>query len=149
MRTKDFKYIRNFLPNRPYLQPCAYKDAKAILIRLRESHQAGELNDIQKLLFREVRPTEELYDVNNDPHEINNLASDPAFAGKLAELRGRLDAWMEETNDLGREGESAIMYDSDMAVYTQRLSAPKFDPAHLKVVEDNIALMKRWAAEGK
>ena len=30
VRTKDFKYIRNFLPNRPYLQPCAYKDAKEI-----------------------------------------------------------------------------------------------------------------------
>ena len=149
VRTKDFKYIRNFLPNRPYLQPCAYKDAKAILIALRESHRAGRLNEIQELLFREVRPSEELYDVNADPHEINNLAADPAFAGKLKELRGRLDVWMEETGDRGREPEPAAMYDSDMEVYTTRLKSPKFDPAHLKVVEDNIALMKKWAAEGK
>lgn len=149
VRTKDFKYIRNFLPNRPYLQPCAYKDAKAILIALRQSHRAGTLNEVQELLFRTVRPTEELYDVNKDPHEVNNLAADPTYAGKLKELRGRLDAWMEETGDQGREPESATMYDSDMAVYTQRLSAPKFDPAHLKVVEDNIALMKKWAAQGK
>jgi arylsulfatase A-like enzyme len=94
VRTRDFKYIRNFLPNRPYLQPCAYKDAKAILIALREDHAAGKLNEIQQLLFREVRPREELYDLKNDPHEIHNLADDPAFAGTLKNMRGRLDAWM-------------------------------------------------------
>jgi hypothetical protein len=41
------------------------------------------------------------------------------------------------------------MYDSDMKVYTDRLSLPKFDPAQLETVQDNIALMKKWAAEGK
>jgi len=149
VRTRDFKYIANFLPKRPYLQPCAYKDAKAVLIALRQSHRAGTLNDVQELLFRDVRPPEELYDVNHDPHEINNLAADPAFAVQLRELRGRLDEWMEQTNDQGRHPESATMYDSDMAVYTKRLRGPKFDPAHLKQIEDNIALMKKWAAEGK
>jgi hypothetical protein len=41
------------------------------------------------------------------------------------------------------------MYDSDMKVYTDRLSGPKFATDHLKEVQDNIALMKKWAAEGK
>jgi hypothetical protein len=63
------------------------------------------------LLFREVRPAEELYDVNADPHEINNLANDPRFADTLKELRGRLDSWMDETDDKGREPESAEMFD--------------------------------------
>jgi arylsulfatase A-like enzyme len=148
VRTEDFKYIRNFLPNRPYLQPCAYKDAKAILIALRESHQAGTLNATQQLLFREVRPKEELFDVKSDPYEINNLADDPAFASKLKELRGRLDTWMEETNDKGRVAESEEMYDSDMAVYLNSLKR-RSTPAHLKIIEDNIALMRKWAAEGK
>lgn len=149
VRTNDYKYIRNFLPNRPYLQPCAYKDGKAILIALREWHREGKLNATQELLFREVRPVEELYDVHNDPHEINNLAGEPAFANRLAELRERLDAWMVETNDQGRQPESPTMYDSDMAVYTNRLKGSRFDSEQLKVIEDNIALMKRWAAEGK
>ncbi|MCA9144960.1 MAG: sulfatase [Planctomycetaceae bacterium] len=148
VRTQDFKYIRNFLPNRPYLQPCAYKDDKAILIGLREYQHAGKLNEVQQLLFRDVRPEEELYDVHKDPYEIDNLADDPAFADKLKELRGRLDAWMDETGDCGREPESVAMYDSDMAVYLKTLKR-KNDPVHLKVIEDNIALMKRWAAEGK
>jgi arylsulfatase A-like enzyme len=148
VRTKDYKYIRNVLPNRPYLQPCAYKDAKAILIALRESHHAGTLNKVQQLLFRDVRPPEELYDVQDDPHEINNLANDPAFADRLQDMRARLDSWMVETDDKGREPETATMYDSDMAVYVDSLKR-KSDPDHLKVIEDNIALMKKWASEGK
>ena len=148
VRTKDFKYIRNFLPNRPYLQPCAYKDAKAILIALRECHHAGTLNETQELLFREERPKEELFDVRTDPHEVNNLAGDPAFAGKLKELRGRLDTWMEETDDKGRAAESKEMYDSDMAIYLSTIKR-RSTPENLKIIEDNIALMKKWAAEGK
>ena len=148
VRTKNFKYIRNFLPNRPYLQPCAYKDAKSILLALRQYHKAGKLNEVQQLLFRDVRPAEELYDINADPHEINNLAGNPEFADTLKRMRGRLDSWMEETGDKGRVPESAKMYDSDMAVYTEKLKS-RDDPKYLKVIEDNIALMKRWASEGK
>ncbi|PAY20009.1 sulfatase [Rhodopirellula sp. SM50] len=149
VRTKEFKYIRNFLPERPYLQPCAYKDAKAILIALRDEHAAGKLNDTQELLFRQTRPAEELYDLKNDPHEIHNLAGDPQFAEKLSEMRQRLDLWMEETGDQGRRAESEQMYDSDMKVYTDRLSLPRFDPKQLQTVQKNIALMKQWASEGK
>jgi arylsulfatase A-like enzyme len=148
VRTVDFKYIRNFLPSRPYLQPCGYKDVKNILIALRQWHEAGKLNDTQQLLFRNVRPPEELYDLSNDPYEINNLAEDPRFAAKLEQLGRRLDVWMEETDDKGRQPESARMYDSDMAVYIQTLKR-KGDLVHLKRIEDNIALMKKWASEGK
>ncbi len=149
VRTKDFKYIRNFLPNRPYLQPCAYKDAKSILIALREYHRAGKLNEVQQLIFREVRPPEELYDVNADPHEIDNLAGNPKFSNTLKQMRGRLDKWMIDTADKGRDPETTEMFDSDMAVYVSSLKARKQDPAHIKVIEDNIALMRKWAAEGK
>ena len=71
------------------------------------------------------------------------------FADTLEDLRERLDSWMEETDDKGRQPESAEMYDSDMATYTGTFKARKNDPSHLKVIEDNIALMKLWAAEGR
>ncbi|WP_417740554.1 sulfatase [Rosistilla oblonga] len=148
VRTQDFKYIRNFLPNRPYLQPCAYKDAKQILIALRQWHAAGKLNAMQELLFRETRPPEELYNLKNDPHEIDNLADDPAFAQQLKSLRARLDQWMETTGDQGRQPESAAMYDSDMAVYLDTIQR-RGTAEYLKTLQENIALMKRWAAEGK
>ena len=44
-------------------------------------------------------PAEALYDLMFDPHEAANVAADPAYAGVLANLRGRLEGWMRETND--------------------------------------------------
>ena len=54
------------------------------------------------------KPAEELYDLDNDPHEINNLASDPAYQEKLAELRRALIHWQIEIGDLGLMPESEI-----------------------------------------
>lgn len=45
------------------------------------------------------RPKEELYDLSTDPDEVNNLASDPSRAEVLADLRRRLRAWQDATND--------------------------------------------------
>jgi hypothetical protein len=55
---------------------------------------------------------------------------------------------MEETNDNGRVAESKKMYDSDMAIYLSTIKR-RSTPAHLKIIEDNIAVMRKWAAEGK
>ena len=44
-------------------------------------------------------PREDLYDLLFDPTERRNLAGDPASAPVLAEMRGRLDAWMKRTAD--------------------------------------------------
>ena len=149
VRTERYKYIRNFLPERPYLQPCAYKDKKDILVALRAAHAAGGLTAAQAQILALTRPPEELYDLQYDPHEINNLADDAQHRETLLGLRKQLDDWMEATNDHGREPESPEMYDSDMAVYVNTLKARKGDPVHLKRIEDNIALMKKWASEGK
>ena len=147
VRTDRWLYIRNFLPDRPHLQPNAYKDGKAIVRRLRELHEAGELNDLQeRLLFSPTRPSEELYEWTSDSYQVQNLASNSAHAEKLAEMRKRLNRWMKESGDLGRQRESEAMYDSDMTVY---LGGRNMRPEKRSELEDNIALMKRWASEGK
>jgi arylsulfatase A-like enzyme len=142
VRTSTWKYIRNFHPKRPHLQPNMYKDAKPTLRRLRELHAAGDLKGLPlQLLFAPERAPEELYDLEMDPHETVNLAAERPEV--LEQMRGRLERWMKETGDRGAE--SPAMYDSDMAVYL----AEKKDPAARKTLEDNIALMKKWASEGK
>ena len=147
VRTQNFKYIRNYLNERPLLQPCQYKDDKAILQRLRELHKAGELNALQeKLLFSPQRPREELYDLRADPDEINNLAGDPTHANELAAMRQRLTDWEERTQDKGRTPEPWTMYDSDMAVYLNAFGRQADRRAGL---QHNIDLNKAWAKDGK
>jgi len=145
VRTEQFKYIRNFFPRRPLLQPNAYKDHKEILQRLRELHAQGKLDEMQeKLLFSPTRPAEELYDVQADPFETVNLATDPKYQATLETLRARLDRWMQETNDHGLESEKAC--DANMAAQLKKM---KPGSPRRRELEKNIALMKQWAAEGK
>lgn len=150
LRTDRFKYIRNFYPARPYLQPCAYKDKKPIIKTLRKLHAEGKLNRDQMLIMAPFRPEEELFDLQADPHELNNLAANPAYRETLIELRAKLNEWISETGDQGQEPESATMYNSDMKVYVdgiRRKGGEWVD--HAALIESNIAQMKAWAAEGK
>jgi arylsulfatase A-like enzyme len=145
VRTERFKYVRNFLPRRPHLQPNRYKDNKLIVRRLRELHESGKLSGLpEQLLFAPSRAPEELYDLEADRHEVKNLADDPSHRKTLEELRARLERWTEETGDRGRTPEPAAMYDSDMAVYLEGQKGPQGE-----VLRRNIALMKQWASEGK
>ncbi len=145
VRTAQWKYIRNFYPQRPLLQPNAYKDSKAILQTLRRLHEGGKLEALpEKLLFAPARPAEELYDLKADPWELNNLAAEPDPSSTLLRLRGALDQWMTETKDQGRLPESVAQYDSDMDAVDPAggNKAPKAGPAAA-----TIDLMKRWATE--
>jgi arylsulfatase A-like enzyme len=139
VRTDKFLYIRNFHPQRPHLQPNAYKDGKTIVQTLRSLHAHGKLPAVsESLLFSPTRPTEELYDYKNDPFQLTNLAANPEFKTQLQSHRAKLDQWMANTQDKGPESEA--MYDSDMVEYLGR-DNPE--------VARNIALMKQWAKEGK
>jgi arylsulfatase A-like enzyme len=139
VRSDQYLYIRNFFPMRPHLQPNAYKDGKSIIQTLRQLHASHALDSLsERILFQPQRAPEELYDWKNDPWQLENLADKPDFQKQLVTMRQRLDRWIKETNDHGLE--SWAMYDSDMGEYLS-----KGNPQ----VEQNIALMKRWAAEGK
>ncbi|MFO0899141.1 MAG: sulfatase-like hydrolase/transferase [Pirellulales bacterium] len=41
----------------------------------------------------------QLFDLANDPHELHNLASDPAYGGQVLELRRALSSWQESLGD--------------------------------------------------
>lgn len=142
VRTERWLYLRNSYPERPPLQPNHYKDHKPCLIALRAAEAAGQLDALQTaLLFPLTRPKEELYDLSKDAHQVRNLAADAVYQRVMEELRSRLEGWETETPDLGRSPEPETQYDSDMAEYLGKRHNPE--------IEANIALMKRWAREGK
>ena len=83
VRTENFRYIRNFLTDRPLLQP-QYRDERKNAKTLRKGHAEGTLPELTEQIFFGPRPAEELYDHRKDPHEINNLALDPEFINRSA-----------------------------------------------------------------
>ena len=101
VRSEKFKYIRNFLSYRPHAQRNQYKDGKEISKHTRALYEAGELSELQSRFYQATRPTEEFYDLENDPFEINNLASDPIYQNELADFRNQLYDWMEKISDPG------------------------------------------------
>ena len=103
--TERFKYLRNFLTDRPFMQP-QYRDGRDYIEVPRQLHKEGKLNEVQSFMWSETRIPEELYDLENDPHEIHNLVDDPAFADELERHREILETWMKETDDKGQYPES-------------------------------------------
>ena len=101
VRDRRHKYIRNFMPEKPYAQPIPYRDKMPIMQEWRRLNAEGKLTGPQRLFFRETKPAEELYDIVSDPHEINNLAESPAHREVIERMRGVLDEWIKKTGDLG------------------------------------------------
>lgn len=102
VRDARYRYIRNFTPDRPFLQPNTYKERSYPMWNLlKELHAAGQLTPVQSVLCAPTMPPEELYDLETDPHQIHNLADSPEHAGVLARLRGALETWLQETGDAG------------------------------------------------
>lgn len=93
IRTDRFRYTRNFMRDRVLLQ-AQYRDNKNYLRYLRDSYADGTLDPkLAKIYFGE-RPSEELYDVNNDPAQLNNLVDDPQFAEELKRHRKLMEGWL-------------------------------------------------------
>lgn len=105
VRTENMRYIRNFMTDRIFLQ-AQYRDGQAQTKRLRELHANGKLGAIPETSFFGKRPSEELYDLTKDPHQVNNLASDPKYAGELKKHRDILNTWIKATDDKGQYPES-------------------------------------------
>ncbi len=98
VRTARYRYIRNFFAHLPLLQPNFYTDQSEIMAELFRVQAEGiEMEH----LFIQGRPVEELYDVEQDPYELNNLADDPAFEPILDRHRGMLVQEILESRDTG------------------------------------------------
>ena len=103
VRDARFRYLRNFYPERPFLQLNRYKESSyPIITVMRYLHEQGKLTGPPLALMAPTRPAEELYDITNDPYEINNLARDPKYIKDLSRLRGVLNQWIEDVDDQGR-----------------------------------------------
>ena len=106
VRDARWRYIRNFMPEQPFLQANDYKERSYPVWNLiKELGAAGRLTEWQKDFYlAPTMPAEELFDMHADPHSMRNLAAstDPAAQAARQRLRAELERWIEETNDQGR-----------------------------------------------
>ena len=109
VRDSQFKYLRNYNLDKAYYLPLPYREQMPIMQELLRLNEQGKLNQSQAQWFRQQKPLEELFDIENDPHELQNLAEDPAYSEKLIELRVELDSWLSEFKDLGFEPEEELI----------------------------------------
>jgi hypothetical protein len=89
------------MPEKSYYQPIKYRLQNPLMTHILALKDAGKLNEAQLSWFRPTKSVEELFDTQNDPHEFTNLASDPAYKNKLAELRKKHLDWVSQYGDLG------------------------------------------------
>ena len=106
VRTNKFKFIRNFMPHVSHMQPNQYKDAKPIIVEMRELNRQEKLTPLQASLFAETRLPEELYDLEEDPFETRNLLvgtpdEQRAYRDTANVLRLALYQWIVDSGDLG------------------------------------------------
>jgi N-sulfoglucosamine sulfohydrolase len=96
-----FVYIRNYRPDLPLIYRNSYREQIDMTRILVEMDQKGELKGDAAYIWMKTKPEEELYDLSNDPDEVNNLANVHEHQPKLKELRAALASWQLEVKDLG------------------------------------------------
>jgi uncharacterized sulfatase len=101
VRNKRFQYLRNFQPWLTWSQYVSYTEQMPTMQVWRRLAEQGKLDPAQARYFRSTKPVEELYDVENDPHQVHNLAGDPKHADLLRRMRTQCTDWMKRTGDLG------------------------------------------------
>ena len=108
LRKGRYKYLRNYQAFYPDGLQNNYRYRMLAYQQWRRLYQKGELNEIQRRFF-ESKPVEMLFDVEADPYETINLASDPAYADVLRDLRTRLQQRVKGMPDLSFFPESYLV----------------------------------------
>ena len=110
VRTQKWKYIKNYHRETSINEMAtAYRKAMHPIYHLLKIYdEKGMLTPIQQALVRPM-PAEELYDLENDPLEINNLAGKADFTVQLKDMQGKLRQWQSTSKDYGMEADSEAL----------------------------------------
>lgn len=124
-----------------------------------ETHGHGEdhigrlvVNDRYKYVAN-AKQIDELYDLENDPFELENLISEAKFAGVVEEMRRRLDAWQRRTGDPQTESiKSSSAFDDRLSRAVAAVEMPAepgfFGEAAGKLKElDGVRSVEVWSDE--
>lgn len=167
VRDGRYVYVRNYMPHLPCGQHIDYMFQTPTTRAWKALHDAGKLTKEQDLFWNK-RPPEELYDLQNDPDEVHNLAGSAEHREILERMRKAQEAKVFEIRDLGFLPESEMharagsdapydMGHDDKRYPLERIHAaaalasslkPEATPELIKLLADEDAAVRYWAALG-
>ncbi len=109
VRSERYKYIKSFDSTKSHALPNKYRQQMPMMQELSRMYDSGELNKNQASWLHPTKPSEELYDLINDPLELNNLVAEPQLKDTLVHLRKVLKNWIRESKDLGSIPEKELI----------------------------------------
>jgi N-sulfoglucosamine sulfohydrolase len=101
VRSRDFLYIRNFMPHLGYNQQSAWIDQGEVRQDFYALARSGKATPAQAQYLSDTRPREELYDCTSDPLNLHNLAASAQHQSVLGKMRGALRDHLRVSRDLG------------------------------------------------
>lgn len=166
VRDQKYRYLRNYMPFRITMQRIEYLFLAQSAQAWEKAFREGKTNEAQSIFFME-KPVEELYDVENDPWEVNNLANDPKYAAVLNRMRKALYDWRMEIYDTGviPETEYGVLAgDKSLYDYVRSPQCPFEEmlkssdlavmgdvsnlPTYIKNLESDNSAIRYWGAVG-
>jgi len=143
-REGKYLYVRNYMPYFPNGQHLNYLWKMKATQAWDAYNRAGKTDAVTGRFFR-PRLSEELYDTESDPDNINNLAANPEYAPMLKRLSRAMDKWQLEIHDSALLPESEIVKrakDNGITIY-ELVRNPKL--YNLKAYQASAALaLQRW-----
>ena len=106
VRNKKYLYIRNFMPHLSYNAPTGWPDLGEIRHEFYKAAKSGNMTAAQWHFAGPVKSVEELYDCEEDPLNLNNLAGSSKHKAILEDLRSELASHVGKINDVGFIAES-------------------------------------------
>lgn len=136
VRDKKFLYIRNFYPQRPQGTFLDYMFETPTTRVWKKLFDTGKLDAAQSFFWK-TKPAEELYDLEADPYQIENLAAAADQRATLERLRDATKQWMIRIKDVGLlpEGEMLELAGKD-APYTMGHDAERYPIEKIYPVAD-------------
>jgi N-sulfoglucosamine sulfohydrolase len=166
VRDKKYRYIRNYMPFRITMQHVDYMFNAPSAKSWENAFNEGKTNTVQSKFFQ-PKPLEELYDMENDPWEINNLADDRRYKAVLLRMRKAEKVWMNDIRDVGLIPETeydTFIGEKSMYDYMHSAACPfkelikaselatlggvKYLNTFIGYLKNNNAAIRYWGATG-
>ncbi len=146
VRDKHFVYIKNYMPYVPWGQHLDYLWKMVAMRTWEDAHKHHRTDEVTGQFFQ-LKPVDELYDMDADPDNVINLAGKPEYQKTLETLKSKLREWQLAIHDsaLLPETERERRATENHTTIYQMVRDPKlYDlPAYLDAAD--IALSKNSA----